>query len=85
MSRRVPWLRVSGEALVIVVSILLAFGLQAWWEGLTDRRTERTVLSELHTSLSEDLEQLELRLDRLQGIETRVARLLAHLEAGAPL
>ena len=84
MSRRIPWLRVSGEALVIVASILLAFGLQAWWEGRTDRQTERTVLNELHTSLSADLELLELRLDRFRRIESRVASLLTHLESGAP-
>ena len=84
MSRRIPWLRVSGEAVVIVASILLAFGLQAWWERRSDRQTERTVLSELHTSLSEDLELLELRLARFRNIERRVASLLSHLRSGAP-
>lgn len=84
MRRRIPWLRVSGEALVIVISILLAFGLQAWWEGRVDRKTERTVLSELHTSLSQDLELLELGLDRLRRIESRVASLLSHIQSGGP-
>ncbi len=31
MTRQIPWLRVFGEGLVIVVSILLAFGIEAWW------------------------------------------------------
>jgi len=84
LSTRISWLRVSAEAFVIVVSILLAFGLQAWWEGRIDRQTERTVLSELHTSLSEDLELLQLRLDRLRRIETWVESLLSHLRSGAP-
>jgi len=77
-------LRVSGEALVIVVSILLAFGLQAWWEGRSDRQTELAVLNELHTSLSEDLDLLESRLDRFRRVESRVASLLTHLQSGAP-
>jgi hypothetical protein len=84
LERRIPWLRVCAEGLVIVVSILLAFGLQAWWEGQTDRQTERTILMELHTALSADLELLDRRLDRLRQIESRVGSLLAHLESGVP-
>ena len=29
---QIPWLRVFVEGVVIGASILLAFGLQAWWE-----------------------------------------------------
>jgi hypothetical protein len=31
--RSLPWLRVLIEGVVIVDSILLAFGIDAWWEG----------------------------------------------------
>ena len=31
MNRQVPWLRVFVEGVVIVLSILLAFGIEAWW------------------------------------------------------
>ena len=37
MSRPIPWLRVFAEGAVIVVSILLAFGIDAWWEGRQER------------------------------------------------
>ena len=30
---QIPWLRVFIEGVVIVGSILLAFGVDAWWEG----------------------------------------------------
>jgi len=30
-TRQIPWLRVFVEGVVIVVSILLAFGIEAWW------------------------------------------------------
>ena len=32
MTKKIPWLRVWVEGVVIVVSILLAFGIQAWWD-----------------------------------------------------
>ncbi len=41
MSRQVPWLRVLVEGVVIVGSILLAFGIDAWWKGREERRAER--------------------------------------------
>ena len=33
MSKQIPWLRVFVEGVVIVGSILLAFGIDAWWDG----------------------------------------------------
>lgn len=33
VSKGVPWLRVLIEGVVIVGSILLGFGIDAWWEG----------------------------------------------------
>jgi len=45
--RRLPWLRILIEGVVIVVSILLAFGIDAWWEGQQDRAEEQRILSSL--------------------------------------
>jgi len=36
-TRSIPWPRILAERVAIVVSILLAFGIQAWWEGVQDR------------------------------------------------
>ena len=33
MTRQIPWLRAFVEGVVIVGSILLAFGIDACWEG----------------------------------------------------
>ena len=44
MNRQVPWLRVFVEGVVIVVSILLAFGLQAWWEGRGEAERREALL-----------------------------------------
>jgi len=42
LKAQIPWLRVFVEGVVIVVSILLAFGLQAWWDRVQE--AERLIL-----------------------------------------
>ena len=48
----IPWLRVFVEGVVIVGSILLAFGIQAWWDERQERREE----TELLLGLAPDVE-----------------------------
>lgn len=45
--RKISWPRILAEGAAIVVSILLAFGIEAWWEGRQDRLHERVILSTL--------------------------------------
>jgi len=45
--QHLPWLRILAEGIAIVVSILLAFGIQAWWEHRQIRIEERAALSAL--------------------------------------
>ena len=49
--RQIPWARVLGEGLIIVVSILLAFWIQAWWERSQDSERERHLLNALRDDL----------------------------------
>ena len=84
MKAQIPWLRVFVEGVVIVGSILLAFGLQAWWDGRADRQTELTILREMHTALSADFEFLENTLDQFREIESRTEVILSHMRSGAP-
>lgn len=53
---KIPWPRVLGEGLIIIVSILLAFWIQAWWDARQDRSEEIAVLQSLLGELQE-LEQ----------------------------
>jgi hypothetical protein len=57
LERRNVWLRFFAEGAVIVTSILLAFGLQAWWEGRQELREERAYLE----SLQGDFRQSHVR------------------------
>ncbi len=67
MTHRIPWLRVFVEGVVIVGSILLAFGLQAWWEERQERAKEREYVTALRVVMvlaSEELSEDHDRRDR---------------------
>ena len=46
-AREIPWLRILAESTVIVVSILLAFWIDAWWDERSDTLQERALLTAL--------------------------------------
>lgn len=75
MSKQIPWLRVFVEGVVIVGSILLAFGLQAWWEGKEEAKNERQQIAALAADFSQNIDLLTVRQARID----RSARLLTHL------
>ncbi len=55
-SRR--WGRLVGEGLLIVFSILLAFGIEAWWSQRGERQAEAEALNGLKDDFVESLERL---------------------------
>ncbi len=60
MKAQIPWLRVFVEGVVIVGSILLAFGIQAAWDGRQEREDERQALE----ALARDFESAAEVIDR---------------------
>ena len=58
MTRQVPWLRVFVEGVVIVASILLALGLDAWWDGVQERQEEREALELILADLVADTTEI---------------------------
>lgn len=46
-SSGVPWARLVVEAIAIISSILIAFGIDAWWQGRLDEGEERQILVSL--------------------------------------
>jgi hypothetical protein len=65
LTRSIPWLRVFAEGAVIVVSILLAFGIDAAWEERQEREREATALLSLQADLVADSIELEALRRRL--------------------
>jgi len=61
--RQISWGRLTAEGATIVVGILLAFGIQAWWEG----RQETAQRDALLASLASDFELAEIDLARVRG------------------
>ncbi len=58
MTGKIPWLRVFVEGVVIVASILLAFGIDAWWSQERERQAEVEALQGLRDDFVESLERL---------------------------
>ena len=66
MKPQIPWLRVFVEGVVIVGSILLAFGIDAAWDGRQERERKTVVLSEMLADLEADAAGMEAVLRRSQ-------------------
>jgi len=52
-TRKIAWKRLAIEATAIVVGILLAFAIDAWWEERRERQAEIVLLERLRTDFSE--------------------------------
>jgi hypothetical protein len=57
----IPWARITIEATAIIVSILVAFAIDAWWEDRRERQEERDYLSSLRQELIIGLDLLANR------------------------
>ena len=83
-ARQIPWPRIFAEGVAIVVSILLAFWIQAWWQARADRADEAVSLSRLVRDLDDDTLDLEGNLDRARtGLHA--ARWLAENRGTRPI
>jgi hypothetical protein len=76
MTYEIPWRRVFVEGAVIVVSILLAFTIDAWWAQRQNHALEIHYLGRLSADFAEGATQLNAQLERL-GNATPAARELA--------
>ena len=62
--------------MVIVVSILLAFGIDAWWDGKQERRVERELLGAIQAEFSQNQRQLVRVVEHHAQIREAVATVL---------
>jgi len=77
-SRKIAWPRLGAEAVIIVVSILLAFAVEEWREESRDRDLEREYLSRL-------VEDLDANVAEADSQGRAHARLVANARAIYPL
>jgi hypothetical protein len=70
----VNWTRIIAEGTAIVLSILLAFAIDAWWDGQKNRTEERELLLGLE-------QEFAAYQERLEGDAARGQRFMRLLEA----
>ncbi len=75
-SRTIPWPRILAEGGAIVVSILLAFAIDAWWQERSDRTREQTAIRRLIVEYETNLQRLENDRADHQNVLTATGRLL---------
>ena len=68
--REIPWPRILAEGAAIVVSILLAFWIEAWWDSRSDANQEQALL----LALSEDFTEAERLLSVVKTMHNMTAR-----------
>lgn len=69
MTNRTRWVRIFAEGAVILVSILLAFGIDAWWDAAQDREEERQALE----ALADDFESAAQAVDDYRLVMDSIA------------
>jgi hypothetical protein len=57
--QKIPWNRVSVEAVAIVASILLAFSIDAWWDEQLERSDELQELARLQIELDTNINRID--------------------------
>ena len=60
----IPWIRIAAEATAVLVSILLAYAIDAWWAERLERIAGREELSRLYDEFASNRERItEIRVD----------------------
>lgn len=72
---KLPWARVVLEAAVIVGSILLAFGIDAWWEETQEEAAAAGLAQLLLADIDADIAEMEARNARADSIIGRLGEL----------
>ena len=65
--RRIPVVRLGAELLTIVLGILVAFGIDAWWDGRSDDIAEQALLTSLRAELEENRTVIETSIEAHAG------------------
>lgn len=63
MKREIPWSRVGIEMVVIVASILMAFGIEAWWQSGQERKAVAELRELVRVQMTANVEMLEADIE----------------------
>jgi hypothetical protein len=76
MKHNIPWPRLLAESGLIVLSILLAFGIEAWWAGRAERASEAAMVVGIAQDFESHREILRVRIEQYGERLTATERLL---------
>ena len=71
----IQWKHISAEAIAIVVSILLAFAIQAWWDEYQDRAEEQGILLGLKSEFEQNLGLIEIELSYRDAVVDSILKI----------
>ena len=77
-----PRLRVLTEGFVIVASILLAFGIDAWWDGRQERAEEQRLLVSLADEFATTRDSLSRALEAHRDYQEQAERIVLLVQEG---
>lgn len=77
--KHLPWAKFGFEGVLIVVSILAAFGIDAWWDARTQSSESYALQTALKVEFDEMEKELEFSISRNNIIITAADSLLAQL------
>jgi hypothetical protein len=83
-SREFAWISIGAEAVAILFSILLAFGIQAWWDARGDSIRETVVLEALRDDFVASRETIEDWLAFHQAVQQSTLALTRESLASTP-
>jgi len=72
----IPWSRILTEGGAIVISILLAFWIDAWWSERQERQAELDYLIALQKDFGETRDNLQSHIDRVAALFDQVNQVL---------
>ena len=81
--QKIQWRRIAVESVAIVISILFAFAIDAWWEERQERVEETEILVGLEQEFRETQTLIEDKLRQYGLMKTAVAELLVAFERNA--
>lgn len=79
------WREYLREGIVIVVSILVAFGVDALWDEHQDRQAEQRILEELRIELNDARDRIERSIAELEAVLIANRDMLSRLGPDTPV
>ena len=78
------WKYAVGEVFLIVVGVTIALAATSWYDGRIERRNEVLLLEQLHQTLSDDLQEINVTWEATRQREQYLKDLISHLESDRP-